>query len=273
MPRSRLSAVTLGLIALMLIVFAWQLTFDGHKDSGANRYPGISERDLESDQLGTKPYLLTHFGGECGLGAESDGRVEAECANSGSAAAEALAVDGADFPGEDQAPWPLSIIYGMFMHGGIWALLLSALFLWIFGPGMEAAMGRVGFLAFYVAGGAVAAYGQSALDPGSAVPLISAAGAVGAVIGAYLVLYPRARVVALVLVPLAMTAVEIRAAWLAVAWFGLQLLPGVGGVATPGTLGTQVIYLAPLAGAAFGAVVAMLLARRIRDPDTAVLAY
>ncbi len=268
MPRSRLSVVTLGLIASMLLVFAWQLTLDGNKDSGG-RYEGISERDLESEDLGTKPFQLTHFGGVCGLGAEAPGGPPvSQCGESASATATPL-VDEAGTDSADPAPWPLSILYGMFMHGGIWALIFSALFLWIFGPGVEAAMGRTGFLAFYVAAGVVAAYGQSALDPDSAVPVISAAGAVGGVLGAHLVLYPRARIVALVLVPLMMTAVEVLGVWIAIAWLGFQLLPGIGGVATPGTLGPQVVYLAPLAGLAFGALVAALLASRIRDPDAA----
>lgn len=264
MPRSRPSVVTLGLIALMVLVFAWQLTLNGHKDSGT--FPGISTRDEKSEAYGPEPFLLTHFGAECGIGAKNDGQVASACWENGKdpLSAGQLWID--------RDAWPLSIGFGMFMHGGIWALIFSALFLWIFGPGVEAAMGRIGFLAFYLAAGVFTAFAQSLLDPDSAVPVISAAGAVGAVIGAHLALYPRARVVSLLLIPLTMTATEILTVWIAAAWLGFQLLPGVGGVATPATLGPAVIYLAPFAGFIFGAALAAILASRIRDPDVAALA-
>lgn len=247
MARSRLALVTLVLITVNIVVFGWQLTFDGDTETGPA--PGISQRDVKTAELGATPYVLTRFG-DCG------GR---PCRHS--------------LVSYDLAPWALTPIAATFMHGGFWALLLSVLFLWIFGPAVEAAMGRLWFLAFYLGAGIVAAFGQSALDPDSTVPFIGAGGAVAAVIGAYLVLHPRGRVLGLVLIPLIMSAVEIPALLVAAAWLGLQLLPGVGGAATPNGLGDQVIYLAPLAGLLFGLAVAGVLASRLRDPGPPALAY
>jgi len=212
----------------------------------------VSKRDARTVELGATPHALTRFE-DCGGHA---------CRNPDLPGAGALGV----------VPWALTLLTSTFMHGGFWALLLSVLFLWIFGPGVEAAMGRLGFGAFYLVAGAVSAYGQSALAPDSLVPFIGAGGAVAAVIGAYLVLHPRGRVLALILIPLMMSAVEIPAYLMAGGWLGLQLLPGVGGAATPAGLGGQVIYLAPFAGLLFGLLVAGLLATRVRGSDPAALA-
>lgn len=159
----------------------------------------------------------------------------------------------------DPAPWPLSIVTGMFMHGGFWAVLLSVAFLGIFGPAVEGRLGRLGFLALYLASGVAAAFGQSLLDADSTVPFISAAGAVAGVIAAHLVLFRGEKVVWLVLVPLLMGAIELSALATAAIWLGLQLLPGVGGAASP-DFGDQVMYLAPFAGFAFGLLAASVIA-------------
>lgn len=218
--------MTLVLVALNLVVFAWQLTLDGDKDPG-----GISERDVKSVKYGPQPVALSHF-------------------------------ETPDDAGTEEAPWPVTIVTGMFMHGGIWALLCSVVFLWVFGPAVEGAFGRLGFTAFYLLAGIVAAYGQTLLDPDSAVPFISAAGAVGGVIAAHLVLFRGARIVWIVFIPFMMGTVEIAAGITALVWLGLQLLPGVGGVATP-DIGPQVIYLAPVAGILFGLLVGGGLQRRV----------
>lgn len=208
------------------MVFAWQLTLDGDKDQG-----GISQRDVKSVKYGPQPVALSNF-------------------------------ETPDDAGTEEAPWPVTIVTGMFMHGGIWALLCSVVFLWVFGPAVEGAFGRLGFAAFYLLAGAVAAYGQTLLDPDSAVPFISAAGAVGGVIAANLVLFRGAKVVWLVLIPFMMGPVEIASTITALIWLGLQLLPGIGGVATP-EVGPQVIYLAPVAGILFGLLVGSGLHRKV----------
>ena len=125
-------------------------------------------------------------------------------------------------------------------HAGVWVLVVNGLFLFLFGPSVEDAMGRVRFVVFAALGGGAAA----ALDPSSA-----AAGAVAAVLGGYALLYPRAHVVALSLVPGLMTVFELPALAVAAAWLPLQAL-----AAGPEP--------APLAGLAAGVLLVRLLAHR-----------
>src|SRR3954454_12379297 len=84
-----------------------------------------------------------------------------------------------------------TLITSQFLHGGWFHLLGNMLYLWIFGNNVEDRFGRVGFLVFYLAGGVLAGLSQVAIDPGSAIPTIGASGAIAAVLGAYLVFFPR----------------------------------------------------------------------------------
>lgn len=154
----------------------------------------------------------------------------------------------------DLVPPPLTVLTSMFLHAGLAHLGGNLLFLWIFGGGVEDALGRARFLAFYVGAGVVAAAAQvlavavqaaplPAADAAEllAVPMVGASGAIAGALGAYLVLFPRARVEVLVLpVPLARTARV--PAWLFIGgWFALQvigvLLGAMGGVAVFAHLG------------------------------------
>ena len=130
----------------------------------------------------------------------------------------------------------LTIATSMFLHGGFLHLAGNMLYLWIFGNNVEDAMGHGRFLAFYLVCGSAAALGQILQDPASQIPMIGASGAISGVLGAYLLLYPHARV--LVLIPLGFLAymVRIPAGWVLGLWFALQLLSSVlssgqGGVA------------------------------------------
>jgi membrane associated rhomboid family serine protease len=138
---------------------------------------------------------------------------------------------GAGFatPCRDKNVW-LSIITSMFMHGGFLHIAGNMLFLWVFGNNIEDRLGRLRFILFYLLAGAAATYAQAAVNPSSVIPLIGASGAVAGVLGAYLVLYPRARVTTLVIF-FFITAVEVPAVLLLGAWFVLQLFQGVGSVA------------------------------------------
>lgn len=127
-------------------------------------------------------------------------------------------------------------------HAGFWELLLGGVFLWLFGPSVEDAMGRAVFVPFAALGAGVTA----AIDPSFA-----GAGLVAAVLGAYALLYPRAHVVALSLVPGLMTVFQLPALAVAAAWLPLQ---AVAGGLDP----------APLAGLALGALTARVLARRVQ---------
>ena len=123
-------------------------------------------------------------------------------------------------------PWA-SILTSMFMHGGFWHLAGNMLYLWVFGNNVEEAMGRTRFFLFYVACGIAAVFAQVLPNPGSIVPMVGASGAISGVLGAYLLLYPRARV--LLGLPLGFLIVSLGrfpAIWVLAAWFGLQLVMG-----------------------------------------------
>ena len=129
----------------------------------------------------------------------------------------------------------LSIFTAMFMHGGLMHLLGNMLYLWIFGDNVEDRVGHARFVLFYLICGAVAALAQALPDMGSRVPMIGASGAVSGVLGAYIVLYPRANV--LVLVPLIVVFQTFRVpAWIVLGmWFIGQLANSL--LAAPGQVG------------------------------------
>ncbi|HDR28586.1 rhomboid family intramembrane serine protease [Rhodovulum sp.] len=125
----------------------------------------------------------------------------------------------------------------MFLHGGLLHLGGNMLFLWIFGDNLEEEFGHLGFLAFYLAGGLAAGLAQYVTAPYSTVPMVGASGAIAAVMGGYLLLFPRARVDILLFLIIIIRILPVPA-WLMLGlWFGLQLFAGVstpsdaGGVA------------------------------------------
>jgi membrane associated rhomboid family serine protease len=135
-----------------------------------------------------------------------------------------------------------SIFTAMFLHGGFFHLAGNMLYLWIFGDNVEDRMGRGRFLAFYLICGAIAALAQALPDTRSTVPMIGASGAVSGVLGAYVMLYPRANV--LVTLPSLVARVPVLLAL--VVWFAGQLSssllsePGAGGVAFMAHIGAFV---------------------------------
>ena len=149
----------------------------------------------------------------------------------------------------------------MFMHGGLLHLGGNMLFLWIFGNNVEDAMGRGRFVVFYLVGGLAADALQIATDLGTNVPTIGASGAVAAVLGGYLLLYPRAKVVTLVFIIFLFTILELPALLFLVIWFGQQLLFGAAGL-TSGGDGGGVAYFAHIGGFAFGLLTIKLFATR-----------
>lgn len=132
---------------------------------------------------------------------------------------------------------PLTVLTSMFTHGGFLHLAGNMLYLWIFGNNVEDAMGHLRFIIFYILCGIAAAAGQVFQNPDSMVPMIGASGAISGVLGAYLLLYPHARI--LVLLPLGFYAqlIRIPASWVLGFWFFIQVLssmlfgPQQGGVA------------------------------------------
>jgi membrane associated rhomboid family serine protease len=149
----------------------------------------------------------------------------------------------------------LSVLWSMFLHAGWLHLLGNMLFLVVFGNNIEDRMRRLPFLLFYLACGYVAAYGFAIANPTSTQPLIGASGAISGVLGAYIVLYPRARVWSLV--PFLFFIPVRTPAWLVLGlWFGLQWVYSAG-IATPGA--GSVAYLAHVFGFLFGVLVGFVM--------------
>ncbi|MDD5673946.1 MAG: rhomboid family intramembrane serine protease [Chitinivibrionales bacterium] len=126
----------------------------------------------------------------------------------------------------DGKPAPFTIISSMFMHGGWLHLIGNMWFLAIFGDNIEDVMGRFRFIIFYLCCGIAAAIAQTISSPLSNVPMIGASGAIGGVMGAYALLFPRAPVHMLVFLGFYVTRIVVPAAFMLVYWFGLQFLGG-----------------------------------------------
>jgi membrane associated rhomboid family serine protease len=129
-----------------------------------------------------------------------------------------------------QAPSPDSyrtIFTSMFLHGGWMHILGNMLYLWIFGRNVEDSVGHFKFILFYLLCGVAAAAAQVAIAPDSTVPMIGASGAISGVLGAYLLLFPRARVLVLFPIWIFWRVFYVPALLLLVFWFGMQLLSGL----------------------------------------------
>jgi len=125
---------------------------------------------------------------------------------------------------------PLSLFTSMFLHGSILHLLFNMLFLWIFGNNIEDFLGSGRFILFYLLSGLGASFTHIIFNSNSQYPMIGASGAIAGVLGAYLILYPRARVLTLVFLFFFIRIIRIPAAVLLGLWFLLQVLNiGVGG--------------------------------------------
>lgn len=149
----------------------------------------------------------------------------------------------------------VTILTGMFMHASILHIVGNLVFFWAFGPEIEDAMGPVRFSIFYIAGGTAAMLAQVAFDPHSTIPNLGASGAIAAVMGGFLVTYPRDQIRSLLFLWVFARITYIPAALLIGVWFLLQLF-SVGQVASVQSGG--VAYLAHVGGFIFGAVTARL---------------
>jgi membrane associated rhomboid family serine protease len=121
----------------------------------------------------------------------------------------------------------LTPLTSMFMHGGWLHLLGNGLYLWVFGNNVEDSMGRLRFIVFYLLCGLAAAATQIAVGPASPLPMVGASGAIAGVLGAYLILYPRARVNLLVFLFIFIRVIPVPAWVILLVWFGMQLLSGL----------------------------------------------
>jgi len=215
-PTRRIPFLTLAFIAANVVVFLlWQPTFG-----------------TEAEQQGfffcqaQIPYELTH---------------QTSLADGGAGARQALDDDFGPGAGRTIQPfleqacpqkgWIASVFVAMFLHGGWLHIGGNMLFLWVFGNNVEDRLGRALFPIFYLLGGVAATGLQVAFDPSSTVPSLGASGAIGAVLGAYAVLFPHARVTTLVIF-FFITVVELPAVFVLGAWFVLQIFSGAGQLGT-----------------------------------------
>ncbi len=233
-PTSRRAYVTLGLIAANVIsYFFWQrggLTLgdptNAHYICNLQNYAAI-------------PKEITHPG------------------------TQVLIADGCPNP---TAPTYLTVFTAMFMHGGLLHLGGNMLFLWIFGNNVEDAMGPVKFLIFYVLGGVAALALQVVMGPGSAIPTLGASGAIAAVLGGYIVLYPKARVVTVIFIVFFFTILELPALIVLGIWFVEQAAFAYFDVMQPGNGGGGgVAYFAHVGGFVFGLLTIRAFANRMRS--------
>jgi membrane associated rhomboid family serine protease len=240
-PTDRTAIVTIALIAINVIVYFVLQTkggiFSGPSDTGVVDYGAI-------------PYEITHPGKHCDI------------------AQQAIACEGQ--PGvtgsaSDQPATILTVFSAMFMHGSILHLGGNMLFLWIFGNNVEDSMGRAKFIAFYLLGGAAALAGQIIIEPDAAVPTIGASGAVAAVLGGYILLYPQARVVTLIFIVFFFTILELPAMLILGFWFLQQVAFGYFDLATPAGGGGGVAYFAHIGGFLFGLAAIKVFATRSKD--------
>ncbi len=201
-PHARLPVVTLALIAVNVVAYLLEIRRGGSFFGGPARSVDV--------HYGAIPYELTHPGKHCELIAAHAPAVE-----------ESIVCQPAPFavghPGVSATPAPqpatwVTVFTAMFLHGSFLQLFCNMLFLAIFGPTVEDALGRVRYAAFYLAGGLVALAAQVAVSPSSPSPALGASGAVAAVLGGYILLYPRARVLTLVFIVFLVTIVEVPAA-------------------------------------------------------------
>jgi membrane associated rhomboid family serine protease len=191
-PTAHFSYATVFIIALNVAVFAFQL---------------ISPQGLQYFvyKMGAVPYEITHF------------RVLSPI------------FIGSDEPIDRLFP-PLTLFVSMFMHGGIFHLVFNMLYLWIFGNNIEDFLGPLRFISFYLLCGLGAGLTHILFNPNSQVPMIGASGAIAGVLGAYLILYPHARVLTFVFLFFFIRIIAIPAAFVLGIWFLFQVLSiGAGG--------------------------------------------
>jgi membrane associated rhomboid family serine protease len=243
-PARRIPFITLGLIAANVLVFLlWQPTFgtQGEQQLFYFCHAEISWETSHRENLAQG-------------GAESRAALDADFGPDNGAVIQQAVQRGCP-----NKSWLASIFVAMFMHGGWLHLGGNMLFLWIFGNNVEDRLGYVVYPLFYVMGGLAAAGLQLLADANSTIPSLGASGAIGAILGAYLVLFPRARVLTLIIF-FFITWIELPASIVLGVWFVLQLFSGLGQFGSEVSGG--VAYWAHVGGFAFGALIAWVFYRR-----------
>ncbi|HEY0346005.1 MAG TPA: rhomboid family intramembrane serine protease [Solirubrobacteraceae bacterium] len=237
-PTERTPYVTIALI--LINVFVYFVLEKGGILSGPSNTIVVD--------WGAIPYEITHPGQQCDI-------VQA---------AVGPAIGCGRLPGSHPSTI-LTIFSSMFMHGSILHLAGNMLFLWIFGNNVEDAMGHVRFVVFYLLGGLAALLLQTAVGPNAAVPTVGASGAIAAVLGGYILLYPRARVITVIFIVFFFTILELPAMLVLGLWFVEQVAFGYFDLAQPTGGGGGVAYFAHIGGFVFGLATIRLFANRRKD--------
>jgi membrane associated rhomboid family serine protease len=242
-PTNRFPFVTVALILANVVVYLLAIRHGGSLISGPDTQEVV--------KYGATPFALTHPAYHCGViptfGVEQLGCTKAPLANT--------------------LPTWETVFTAMFMHASILHIGGNMLFLWIFGNNVEDAMGPVKYIGFYILGGIAALALQVAVGPNSLAPTLGASGAIAAVLGGYILLYPRARVLTLVFIILFFTVIELPALLVLGFWFIEQAVFGAANLTNPTGGGGGVAYFAHVGGFVFGlATVKLLATRRRRIP-------
>ncbi len=160
------------------------------------------------------------------------------------------------YPNIDLPPTWLTIATSMFLHGGLFHLLSNMLFLFVFGGALENALGRLSFGLFYLVGGVAAVLGQTLWETGGMMPMVGASGAIAAVLAGYVVIFPSAKILSLLII----IPMRIRALWVIGTWIGLQFSYAYYAAGEGGSGG--VAYWAHIGGFAAGVALMYLLVSR-----------
>jgi membrane associated rhomboid family serine protease len=160
----------------------------------------------------------------------------------------------------------LTIFTAMFLHGGWIHIIGNMWFLWIFGDNVEDAMGHGRYFIFYLLSGVAATFAQYAINPLSTVPNVGASGAIAGVMAAYVLLYPRAKVITLLIVIIFIDIVEIPAVVFILFWFALQLFSGLAALPSAHMATGGVAYFAHIGGFAAGLILVWFFKEKRRSP-------
>ncbi len=234
-PSDRFPFVTVALILANVVVYLLAIRHGGSIISGPDTHEVV--------KYGAIPAALTHCLGKHEVIAGN----QLVCAASGG------------------MPTWQTVFTAMFMHASILHIGGNMLFLWIFGNNVEDSMGPVKYIGFYILGGIAALALQVAVDPNSTAPTLGASGAIAAVLGGYILLFPRARVLTLVFIILFFTVIELPALVVLGLWFIQQAVFGAVGLTNPTGGGGGVAYFAHVGGFVFGLATIKLLATRRRQ--------
>ncbi len=242
-PTDGFPVVTGLLILANVVIYLLAISHGGSLWSGPDTAVVV--------KYGAIPYALTHPGKHCGLVPALGGPIVACQGQPG--------IVGT--PTNVIPTWE-TIFSSMFMHASLLHIAGNMLFLWIFGNNVEESMGPLKFLAFYLVSGICALALQVAISPNATVPTIGASGAIAGVLGGYIILFPRARILTFVILIFFVTVIELPALVMLLAWFAAQAAFAAADLTHPTGGAGGVAYFAHIGGFIFGAGSIKLLARR-----------